>query len=58
MVSSLGLVSSRSERKAARSVVGDYHNAQLSELVVRVGEAIDRYRAAELDPFDVDREVL
>lgn len=55
MVGSLELVSSKSERKAARSVVADYHNAQLSELVMRVGDAIDRYRAGELDAFEVDR---
>jgi len=52
---SLLLVSDRSERRAARSVVADYHHAQLGELVTRVGEAIDRYRTGELDAFDVDR---
>jgi hypothetical protein len=36
-------------------VVADYHHAQLEELVARVGEAVDRYRAGELDPFDVDQ---
>jgi hypothetical protein len=30
-------------------VVGDYHHAQLGELVAHVGEAVDRYRAGELD---------
>jgi len=48
-------VSGKSERRAARSVVADYHQAQLGDLVARVGEAVDRYRAGELDPFDVDR---
>ena len=38
-----------------RSVVADYHQAQLGELVARVGEAVDRYRAGELDAFDVDQ---
>lgn len=33
----------------------DYHDAQLTELVSHVGAAIDRYRAGELDAFDVDR---
>jgi hypothetical protein len=47
-------VSDKSERRAARSVVADYHHAQLRELVARVGEAVDRYRAGELDAFDVD----
>jgi hypothetical protein len=54
-VGNLGLVSSKSERRAARSVVADYHEVQLGELVARVGEAIDRYRAGELDAFEVDR---
>ena len=54
-MSNLGLVSSKSERRAARSVVADYHNAQLGDLVNRVGDAIDRYRAGGLDAFEVDR---
>jgi hypothetical protein len=49
-------VSGKSERRAARSVVADYHHAQLGELLARVGEAVDRYyRAGELDAFDVDQ---
>jgi hypothetical protein len=48
-------VSGKLERRAARVVVADYHQAQLGELVARVGEAVDRYRAGELDAFDVDR---
>jgi hypothetical protein len=36
-------------------VVADYHAAQLGALVARVGEAVDRYRAGELDAFEVDR---
>ena len=55
LLSSLRLVSGKSERRAARSVVADYHRVQLGELVARVGEAVDRYRAGELDAFDVDR---
>jgi hypothetical protein len=54
-VSNLGPVSSKSERRAARSVVAEYHDVQLGELVTRVGDAVDRYRAGELDAFDVDR---
>jgi hypothetical protein len=54
-VSSLSRVSDKSERRAARSVIADYHQAQLGDLVAHVGEAVDRYRAGELDPFDVDR---
>jgi len=36
-------------------VVAEYHEAELGELVARVGEVVDRYRAGELDAFDVDR---
>jgi hypothetical protein len=50
-------VSGKSERRAARSVVAKYHGAQLELLVARVGDAIDRHRAGDLDAFDVD-EVL
>lgn len=57
-MSNLGLVSSKSERRAARSVVEEYHDAQLSDLVNRGGDAIDRYRAGELDAFEVDRVLL
>ena len=48
-------MSSRSERRIARSVVADYHEAQVRELVQRVGEAMDRFRAGDLDPFEMDR---
>jgi hypothetical protein len=48
-------VSDKSERRAARSVVAEYHQAELDGLVARVGEAIDRYRAGDLDAFDVDQ---
>ena len=58
IVSSLACVSSKSERRAAREVVADYHDAQLGALVARLGEAVDRYRAGELDPFEVDRALF
>jgi hypothetical protein len=58
LLSSLRLVSGKSEQRAARSVVADYHHVQLGELVARVGEAVDRYRAGELDAFDVDRALF
>ena len=54
-LSNLVLVSNKSERRAARSVVAEYHQAELDGLVARVGEAIDRYRAGDLDAFDVDQ---
>lgn len=49
------LVSDKSERRAARLVIAEYHEAELGNLVARVGEAVDRYRAGELDAFDVDQ---
>lgn len=48
-------MSGKSERRAARSVVADYHQAELGDLVAHVGEAVDRYRAGELDAFEVDQ---
>jgi hypothetical protein len=54
-VSSLAGVSGKSERRAARAAVAEYHEAELGKLVARVGEAVDRYRAGELDSFEVDR---
>ena len=36
-------------------MVADYHDAQLRELVAHVADVIDRYRADELDAFDVDQ---
>lgn len=52
---SLVSVSDKAERRAAREVVAAYHEAELGELVTRVGEAVDGYRAGQLDAFDVDR---
>jgi hypothetical protein len=57
-VSSLDSMSTKSERRAAREVVADYHRAQLGALVTRVGEAVDRFRAGELDAFEVDRALF
>lgn len=54
-LSNLVDVSDKAERRAARAVVAEYHEAELRALVAQVGEAIDRHRAGELDAFDVDR---
>ena len=48
-------MSGKSERQAAREAVTAYHEARLGELVARVGGAVDRFRAGELDAFDVDQ---
>lgn len=51
-------MSSKSERRAAREAVAHYHEARLAELVQRVGEAVDRHRAGELDAFEVDQVIF
>lgn len=47
-------MASKSGREVARETVGAYHEAELAALVGRVGEAIDRFRAGELDAFETD----
>jgi hypothetical protein len=49
-------MSSKSER--AREAVAEYHQARLAELVQRVGDAVDRFRAGELDAFEVDEVIF
>jgi hypothetical protein len=51
-------MSSKSERRAAREAVAEYHQAQLAALVQHVGEAVDRFRAGQLDVFEVDQVVF
>jgi hypothetical protein len=51
-------MSSKSERRAAREIVAEYHEACLAELVERVGGGIDGFRAGELDAFEVDRVIF
>ncbi len=48
-------MSDKSQRRAARSVVADYHQTQLGVLVAHVAEAVDGYRAGDLDAFGVDQ---
>ena len=38
--------------------VAAYHEVQLADLVARVGSDIDRYRAGELNAFDVDQVIF
>ncbi|MET8798596.1 hypothetical protein ABZV91_19485 [Nocardia sp. NPDC004568] len=45
---------SKADRQAARDRVAAYHEEQLGELVEHVGRALDRFRAGELDAFEVD----
>lgn len=51
-------MSSKSERRAAQQAVGRYHNDCLAELVQRVGDAVDRFRAGELDAFEADQAIF
>lgn len=50
-------MSSKSERQKAREEVAAYHEGELSRLVTCLGEAIDKFRAGELDAFDVDQVI-
>lgn len=51
-------MSTKSERRAAREAVAAYHEAGLAEVIQRVGEAVDRFRAGELDAFDTDQIIF
>ncbi|HEX5967057.1 MAG TPA: hypothetical protein VFY88_01170 [Intrasporangium sp.] len=51
-------MSTKPERRAARETVAGYHQAQLALLVERVGAEVDRYRAGELEAFDIDQVIF
>lgn len=51
-------MSDKSERRAAREVVAAYHEARLIELVQRVGDAVDGFRAGELDAVQADQVIF
>jgi hypothetical protein len=48
---------SKERRRVARALVATYHEAELAGLVEHVAEAIERYRAGELDVHDVDEVI-
>ena len=48
---------SKERRRAARVLVATYHEAELAGLLEHVAEAIERYRAGELDAHDVDEVI-
>jgi len=50
-------VGSKRERQADRALVAAYHEARLGELVERVAQAVDRFRAGEHDAYAVDEVV-
>jgi hypothetical protein len=47
----------KAERRAARERVSAYHQAQLAQLLGHVAAAIDRYRAGEIDAYNVDETI-
>jgi hypothetical protein len=51
-------MSSKSERRAALEAVAEYHEARLAELVQRVGDGVDLFRAGELDAFEADQVIF
>ena len=44
----------KSERQSALELVGAYHEEQLSVLLGRAGDAVDRFRSGEADAFEAD----
>ena len=50
-------VGSKTERQAARALVAAYHEARLADLIEHVAEALDRYRAGEVDAYAVDETI-
>lgn len=50
-------VVSKAERQAARECVTAYHEAQLGVLIEHVERELDRFRAGELDAFEVDAAI-
>ncbi len=57
-MTSVTRMSTKSERRAAHESVAAYHQARLAELVERVGDGIDRFRAGELEAFEVDEVIF
>lgn len=45
---------SKQERRDARELVQAYHETELAALVEHVAQAIDRYRAGDIDAYAVD----
>jgi hypothetical protein len=57
-VTSLVDMAGRAERRAAREAVAAYHEAELSALIRRAGEATDRFSAGDLDAFETDQDLF
>jgi hypothetical protein len=50
-------VGTKAERRAARERVSGYHEAELAALIEHVAQAIDRYRAGEIDAVAADETI-
>jgi hypothetical protein len=50
-------VAGKTEYQQARETVAAYHEKCLRELVDHVADALDRYRAGEIDAFAVDETI-
>lgn len=50
-------VGTKAERRAARERVAAYHEARLAELIGHVADAVDRFRAGDVDAYDVDETI-
>jgi len=50
-------VAGKAENRQAIEKVGAYHEACLAQLIDSVGEALDRYRAGEIDAFAMDEVI-
>lgn len=48
-------MTTKAERRAARESVSAYHEAELAGLVGHVATAVDRFRAGDMDAFEVDQ---
>jgi hypothetical protein len=48
---------SKADRRAARDIVGTYHETELSKLVAHVAEALESHRRGEIDVFEVDSTI-
>lgn len=44
----------RERRRAARAMIGEYHETELRKLLAHVRDGFRRLEAGEIDPFDLD----
>ncbi|MGH2659941.1 MAG: hypothetical protein ACRDHS_09825 [Actinomycetota bacterium] len=47
----------KDRRRAAQALVATYHEAELAGLIEHVAEALERYRAGELNAYEVDEVI-